>query len=36
MLDDYCATRGWDKNGIPRAKLEELELKDIADDLKLG
>ncbi len=36
MLDDYYAARGWDKNGIPtRAKLEELELKDIADDLKL-
>ena len=37
MLDDYYAARGWDKNGIPtRAKLEELELKDIADDLNLG
>jgi len=36
MLDDYYAVRGWDKNGIPtRAKLEELELKDVADDLKL-
>ena len=36
MLDDYYTARGWDKNGIPmRAKLEELELKDIADDLKL-
>ena len=36
MLDDYYAARGWNKDGIPtRAKLEELELKDIADDLKL-
>jgi len=37
MLNDYYAARGWDRNGIPtRAKLEELGLKDIADDLKLG
>jgi aldehyde:ferredoxin oxidoreductase len=36
MLDDYYAARGWNKDGIPtRAKLEELELKDIADDMKL-
>ncbi len=37
MLDDYYAARGWAKEGVPtRAKLEELGLKDIADDLKLG
>lgn len=36
MLDDYYAARGWDKDGVPtRAKLEELGLKDMADDLKL-
>ncbi|MEM2908210.1 MAG: aldehyde ferredoxin oxidoreductase family protein [Candidatus Hadarchaeales archaeon] len=36
MLDDYYDARGWDKNGIPtRAKLEELGLEDIAEDLGL-
>jgi len=36
MLNEYYKLRGWNKNGVPtRAKLEELELKDIADDLKL-
>lgn len=36
MLDDYYDARGWDKNGIPtRAKLEELGLEDIAEDLEL-
>ena len=35
MLDDYYAARGWSADGKPtRAKLEELNLKDIADDLK--
>lgn len=33
MLDDYYEARGWDEDGMPtRAKLEELVLKDIADD----
>lgn len=36
MLDEYYEARGWDRNGTPtRARLEELELNDIADDLKL-
>lgn len=36
MLDDYYDARGWDKNGIPtRARLEELGLEDIAEDLGL-
>jgi len=35
MLDDYYAARGWSAEGKPtRAKLEELGLKDVADDLK--
>jgi aldehyde:ferredoxin oxidoreductase len=35
MLDDYYGLRGWDKEtGIPTRKtLEELDLKDIADEL---
>lgn len=34
MLNDYYAARGWGADGKPtRAKLEELGLKDIADDL---
>lgn len=35
-LDDYYKTRGWDvKTGIPpRAQLEKLGLKDVADDLE--
>ncbi|MEM1779342.1 MAG: aldehyde ferredoxin oxidoreductase C-terminal domain-containing protein [Ignisphaera sp.] len=39
LLDDYYTARGWDiKTGIPtRKKLEELGLKDVADELeKLG
>lgn len=39
LLDDYYTARGWDiKTGIPtRKKLEELELKDVIDELeKLG
>jgi aldehyde:ferredoxin oxidoreductase len=37
MLDEYYAARGWDvKTGIPtRAKLVELQLEYVADDLKL-
>lgn len=36
MLDDYYRERGWTKEGIPtRTKLEELGLKDVADDLGL-
>ena len=36
MLNEYYSARGWDSSGIPtRAKLEELGLKDVADDLKL-
>lgn len=36
MLDEYYELRGWDvKTGLPtRAKLEELELKEVADELK--
>lgn len=35
MLDDYYEARGWDKRtGVPtREKLEELGLKEVADDL---
>jgi aldehyde:ferredoxin oxidoreductase len=35
ILDSYYVNRGWDKNtGCPtRAKLEELGLKDVADEL---
>jgi hypothetical protein len=35
MLDEYYQTRGWDvKTGlIPREKLEQLNLKNVADDL---
>ncbi len=35
MLDEYYSVRGWDKEtGCPtRAKLEMLDLKDIADEL---
>ncbi len=34
MLDHYYRMRGWDSNGKPtRAKLEELGLADIADDI---
>lgn len=39
MLDEYYAARGWDvKTSLPKqAKLEELGLKDVADELvKLG
>jgi len=39
MLDEYYEARGWDKNtGFPtREKLEELDLKEVADDLeKMG
>jgi aldehyde:ferredoxin oxidoreductase len=36
MLDQYYAARGWDSNGIPtRTKFEELDLADVAGDLKL-
>ncbi|MDH5441237.1 MAG: aldehyde ferredoxin oxidoreductase family protein [Candidatus Bathyarchaeota archaeon] len=37
MLDEYYEVRGWDKKtGIPtRKKLEELELKEVADQLNL-
>ena len=36
MLDEYYKTRGWDvETGlIPRKKLEELGLNDVADDLE--
>jgi aldehyde:ferredoxin oxidoreductase len=36
VLDDYYTARGWDvETGIPRrSKLEELGLKDVADDLE--
>lgn len=35
MLDDYYAARGWGVDGLQtRAKLEELELTDIADELE--
>jgi aldehyde:ferredoxin oxidoreductase len=36
MKDDYYSSRGWDvASGVPtRAKLEELGLKDAADDLE--
>jgi aldehyde:ferredoxin oxidoreductase len=36
MLDEYYQTRGWDvKTGlIPREKLEQLNLKNVADDLE--
>jgi aldehyde:ferredoxin oxidoreductase len=36
MLNEYYRTRGWDvKTGlVPRRKLEELDLKDVADDLE--
>lgn len=35
ILDDYYQLRGWDrKTGIPtRKKLEDLGLRDVADDL---
>ena len=38
MFDDYYDERGWDiEKGIPtRGKLEELDLKDVADDLEAG
>jgi aldehyde:ferredoxin oxidoreductase len=38
MFDDYYDERGWDiEKGIPtREKLEELGLKDVADDLEEG
>ena len=37
MLDEYYTERGWDvETGVPtRAKLEELGLANVADDLKL-
>jgi len=37
MLDEYYKTRGWDENtGIPtRKKLEELGLKEVADQLNI-
>jgi aldehyde:ferredoxin oxidoreductase len=36
MLDQYYTARGWDSNGIPtRTKFEELDLADVAGDLKL-
>ncbi|MBS7648741.1 aldehyde ferredoxin oxidoreductase, partial [Candidatus Bathyarchaeota archaeon] len=36
MLDEYYGIRGWDiKTGIPtRKKLEELGLKDVAEELE--
>ena len=35
MLTEYYELRGWDNEGIPKEKtLKNLELKDIADDLK--
>jgi len=35
-MDQYYKTRGWDvETGIPtREKLEELDLKDVADELE--
>jgi aldehyde:ferredoxin oxidoreductase len=38
LLSDYYAAKGWSEEGIPtRAKLKELDLEDIADELeKLG
>jgi len=39
MLDDYYKLRGWNvENSLPtRAKLEELDLREVADELeKLG
>ena len=35
MKDEYYTLRGWDKEtGIPtREKLEELDLKDVADEV---
>ena len=39
MLDEYYQWRGWEKDtGFPtRTKLEELDLKDVADQLeKMG
>ena len=36
LLDKYYELRGWDKgNGWPtRAKLEELDLKEVADEME--
>jgi aldehyde:ferredoxin oxidoreductase len=36
MLDEYYKTRGWDQETglIPRQKLEELRLRNVADDLE--
>jgi aldehyde:ferredoxin oxidoreductase len=35
LLDKYYEERGWDKNGIPtREKLEELNLKEVADEME--
>ena len=35
LLGMYYQMKGWDENGLPaRSKLEELDLKDVADDLE--
>jgi aldehyde:ferredoxin oxidoreductase len=35
LMSMYYGLKGWDKEGLPaRSKLEELDLKDVADDLE--
>ncbi|MEM2199698.1 MAG: aldehyde ferredoxin oxidoreductase C-terminal domain-containing protein, partial [Thermoplasmata archaeon] len=37
MLDEYYQARGWSMDGIPtKAKLHELELDDIANEIGAG